>query len=154
MRTQSLEEAQERYGTIENGKWSEEDTWCVLVELSPVIASAWINSLTGQPARHIYCNKDMAPVLLQALQNVIDRGLLPQLKTFDGCFMIRDVRALPGHPSCHSYALAVDLNASENRLGEEPALSPEFVACFTDAGFSWGGNFSRKDGMHFSYAWE
>ena len=154
MRVQSLREAQAKYGAIQNGKWAEEDTWCVLLELSPTLSSYWINCLSGQPTRHIYCNKDMAPALLQALQNVLDRGLSSELKTFDGCFMIRDVRAQPGHPSTHSYALAIDLNAAENRLGEAPTLTPEFVACFTDAGFSWGGNFSRRDGMHFSYAWE
>jgi len=86
MRVQSVEDAQERYGIIQDGKWADEDTWCVLVELSSEISGGWINSLTGQPTRHIYCNKDIAPVLLQALQNVRDRGLVSELKTFDGCF--------------------------------------------------------------------
>jgi len=154
MRVRSFPEAQARYGLIKDGKWAEEDSWCVLVEFSPKISDSWINSLSGQPTRHIYCNKDMAPALLHALQNVLDRGLVSELKTFDGCFAIRDVRALPGHPSTHTYALAIDINAADNRLGKEPTLSPEFVACFTEAGFSWGGNFARRDGMHFSYAWE
>jgi len=96
----------------------------------------------------------MVEPLAQALQNLLDRGLLCELESFDGCFCIRDVRALPGQRSLHSYGIAIDVNASENKLGEQPSLSADFVACFTDAGFTWGGNFHRKDGMHFSRGWE
>ena len=40
-----------------------------------------------------------------------------------------------------------------NGLGEKPTMPSDFVACFTDAGFGWGGNYSsRKDGMHFTIA--
>jgi hypothetical protein len=28
-------------------------------------------------------------------------------------------------------------------------MSPELVACFKDAGFDWGGEWSKPDGMHF-----
>lgn len=149
----TLDQAIARYGKIENGKWADETKWMISHPL-PDFVTGWINSATGAPAHKIYCNKDLAPLLDQALTNLRDRGLLSELKTFDGCFLIRDVRGLPGHPSTHSFGLAIDLNASENKLGETPKLSPEFVKCFTDAGFSWGGNFTRKDGMHFSAAWE
>lgn len=125
-----------------------------MIQIPEVICANWKNVVTNQPARHIYCNRDMAPALLEALQNLRDRGFLGGLKTFDGCFSIRDVRAEPGKPSCHSYGLAIDVNAFENGLDQEPALSSEFVKCFTDVGFTWGGTFHRKDGMHFSYAWE
>jgi len=46
----------------------------------------------------------------------------------------------------------VDVNAFENAMGKEPKLSSGFVKCFTDAGFDWGGNWKRKDGMHFQLA--
>jgi hypothetical protein len=45
--------------------------------------------------------------------------------------------------------MAIDVNAFENGLGKKPKLSAGFVKCFTDAGFVWGGNFARLDGMHF-----
>lgn len=148
----TLSEAKARYGEIKNGHWADEAKWCVLH--TPPLALTWINTATGKRVEHIYMNRDLIGPLDRALKNVIDRGLISDLKTFDGCFQIRDVRALPGHPSCHSYGLAIDCNASENPLGHEPKMSPELVKCFTDEWFAWGGNFHRKDGMHFSFAFE
>lgn len=148
----SLTDCIAKYGPIVNGVWGNESKWCI--KLFTPKGLTWVNSLTGAVADHIYCNRDMATALQQALQNVIDRGIVAELKTFDGCFMVRDVRGEPGKPSTHGYACAIDINAKENRLGEQPTLSNALVKCFTDAGFSWGGNFHRLDGMHFSYAWE
>ena len=31
-------------------------------------------------------------------------------------------------------------------------MDKNLVKCFTDAGFGWGGNYSRPDGMHFTLA--
>jgi LysM repeat protein len=101
----------------------------------------------GFPKR-IFINKDFRPLLEKALQNLIDRGLEKELKTWDGVFIIRQKRGLSSL-SLHSWALAVDVNASENALNATPKLSKEFVKCFTDVGLEWGGNWSRKDGMHF-----
>lgn len=101
--------------------------------------------------KKIFVNKDFQPVLEQALRNVIDRGLASEMKTWDGCFIIRAKRGLLSL-SLHSWALAVDINAFENQLNQTPKLSPEFVKCFTDAGCDWGGEWTRKDGMHFEIA--
>lgn len=150
----SLDGAIFKYGAIVDGKWADEGKFCTALQIPDDISENWINSATGHPTTHIYCNKDMAPFLLQALQNVRDRGLLHELKTFDGCLMIRSVRGEPGKPSCHSYALAIDINSDENKLNQKPKMSYALVKCFTDVGFSWGGDFHRKDGMHFSLAWE
>lgn len=98
--------------------------------------------------KKIFINKDFKPVLKKALQNLIDRGFSKELKTWDGVFIIRTKRALSSL-SLHSWAIAVDVNASENQLNQTPKLSPGFVKCFTDAGCDWGGTWSRKDGMHF-----
>lgn len=152
MKATSLAGAQARYGAIVNGRWADEAKWCLLMPAPAALK--WINSATKGPVTHIYLNKDMLAALNLAFQNIIDRNLVDELKTFDGCFEIRDVRAEPGHPSCHSYGLAIDINAATNKLGEAPTMNPRLVTCFVDAGFDWGGNFHRKDGMHFSYAWE
>lgn len=98
--------------------------------------------------KRIYCNRDLIRPLEQAFRNLITRGFVEELKTWDGCFNIRKKRGL-NSMSLHSWAIAIDVNAFENGLGVEPKLSAGFVKCFTDAGFDWGGSWKRKDGMHF-----
>jgi len=98
--------------------------------------------------KKIFINKDFQPILEKALRNVIERGLAHELKTWDGCFIIRSKRGLSSL-SLHSWAVAIDVNAFENQLNQTPKLTPAFVKCFTDAGCDWGGSWQRKDGMHF-----
>lgn len=102
----------------------------------------------GLIPKRIYCNKDFVGPLGAAFKALIDTGCVKELKTWDGCFNIRKKRGLSSM-SLHSWGIAIDLNAFENGLGQHPKLSPEFVKCFTDNGFDWGGTWTRKDGMHF-----
>jgi hypothetical protein len=74
---------------------------------------------------------------------------LAELQTYNGSWVIRATRGRQ-LLSAHSWGIAIDVNASSNRLGQKPTLSAGFVAAFTRAGFAWGGNFHRPDGMHFS----
>lgn len=102
----------------------------------------------GVIPKRLYCNKDIVSPLSHAFQNLINRGLVSELKTFDGCFNIRKQRGAQSQ-SLHSWGVAIDVNAAWNGLGKQPVLTPGFVACFTDAGFDWGGTWKRLDGMHF-----
>jgi hypothetical protein len=102
----------------------------------------------GVIPKKIYMNKDMVEPLKKAFGNLISRGFVEELKTWDGCFNIRKKRG-GSTMSLHSWAIAVDVNAFENGFGKEPKLSSGFVKCFTDAGFDWGGTWKKKDGMHF-----
>jgi len=102
----------------------------------------------GVIPKKLYCNKDMIKPLTTAFSNLISRNIVQELKTFDGCFNIRKKRGLTSM-SLHSWGLAIDVNAAWNGLGVTPVLSQDFVKCFTDAGFDWGGAWQRKDGMHF-----
>lgn len=102
----------------------------------------------GVIPKKIYCNKDLVQPLSQAFKNLIDRGFVIELKTWDGCFNIRRIRG-GSAMSLHSWGIAIDVNAFENGLNATPKLSQGFVKCFTDAGFDWGGTWKRKDGMHF-----
>ena len=102
----------------------------------------------GVIPKKLYCNKIMIAPLIQAFTNLIDRGFVKELKTFDGCFNVRKKRGLTSM-SLHSWGVAIDVNAAWNGLNKTPQLSAGFVKCFTDAGFDWGGTWTRKDGMHF-----
>lgn len=122
----------------------------------------------GVIPKRIFCNKDLIAPLSQAFKNLIDRGFVSELKTWDGCYNYRPIRGYEAkykaamkagniakaitYLSIHSWACAIDVNAFENGLGVTPKLSAGFVKCFTDAGFDWGGGWTRKDGMHFQLA--
>jgi len=99
----------------------------------------------------VYCNNDLRAPLEKAFRNIIARGLTAQLKTWDGCYQVRNKRG-QGSLSIHSWALAIDVNAAWNRFGAKPTMSPALVKCFTDVGFDWGGTWSKPDGMHFQLA--
>ncbi len=105
----------------------------------------------GVIPKKLYCNKDMVKPLSAAFDNLIKRGYVSELRTWDGCFNIRKMRGLRSM-SLHSWGIAIDVNAQWNPLGGKVTLSAGFVKCFTDAGFDWGGTWTRKDGMHFQLA--
>jgi hypothetical protein len=103
----------------------------------------------GRIPKRIYCNVDAVLPLRTALTNIINRGLVDQVRTWDGCFNIRPMRGGSNY-SLHSWGIAVDINAATNRMGTEGDMSPELVQCWTDAGWKWGGEFLyRSDPMHF-----
>ena len=118
------------------------------LERSMVVWDVPTNLEVGVIPKKLYCNKDMGAPLSQAFKNLIDTGFVKELKTFDGCFNIRKKRGL-NSMSLHSWGIAIDVNAAWNGLNMTPQLSAGFVKCFTDAGFDWGGTWTRKDGMHF-----
>jgi hypothetical protein len=89
--------------------------------------------------------------LEKAFKNIIDRGLVNELKTWDGCFNIRKKRGATS-ASLHSWGIAIDINAAWNGFGKPPTMSKELVSCFKDVGFDWGGDWTRPDGMHFQLA--
>ena len=96
----------------------------------------------GVIPKRLYCNKDIIGPLSAAFSNLIHRGFISELKTFDGCFNIRKQRGAASQ-SLHSWGIAIDVNAAWNGLGKIPQLTPGFVKCFTDAGFDWGGLWQR-----------
>jgi hypothetical protein len=105
----------------------------------------------GVIPKKLYCNSAMIAPLTQAFENIIERNLISQIKTWDGCFNIRKKRGASSQ-SLHAWGIAIDINAAWNGFGKKPTMSPELVKCFTDAGFDWGGVWSKPDGMHFQLA--
>jgi hypothetical protein len=128
--------------------------WQVPADIrTPLMHVRFIAKGTIEFPKKIFVNNDFLPVLEKSLRNVIDRGFANEMKTWDGCFIIRNKINLQSL-SLHSWGLAVDINAFENQLGQKPKLSAGFAKCFTDAGCDWGGHWDGKriDGMHFQLA--
>jgi hypothetical protein len=141
-------EAEHAYGYPVNGHWAQESQWITSYPLPAGISMTY----AGKPVNHIVCHKDMVHPLSQAFANAIARGCAQELKTYGGCFAIRAVRGTSSSISWHSWGLAVDLNPESNPLASHGHWSANFVKCFKDAGFIWGGDFhSRKDPMHFQW---
>jgi hypothetical protein len=107
----------------------------------------------GVIPRRIYCNIDLVLPLSNAFKSLIETGMVNELKTWDGCFNIRQVRGYensnPPKMSLHSWGIAIDVNAFENGMGKIGRLSDGFISCFKQNGFDYGGEFSRSDPMHF-----
>lgn len=153
----TLKQAMREFGPVNllEKRWLEETKHMSLVIVPESIRQHMINTATGQPTGKIYINLRVAPALIEAFRLIEQRKLQSELKSFDGCLNVRSVRGTVGVLSAHCYGLAIDINAKGNGLGEEnPAINPALVKCFTDAGWTWGGAFARKDPMHFSYCWE
>jgi len=152
MKVKTLAEANLKYGVIENKIWADEPKWMVLLKIPKEISV--VADYTTKIQTKIYLNKDIIDPLNQVFTNLIKNNLQKELKIFSGCFCIRDVRGFPGILSAHAYGLALDWRGSEMPLGANSLWTPEFVKTWKDIGWSWGGDFSRKDPMHFSYCWE
>ena len=147
-----------RYGTPYDIKTQQEDEsiklqwehdWMELwtsKKFTEVTGLEW--PATG-PFRKIYCNRDLIPYLNVAFKNLIERDLFKELKTFDGSWCIRKIRGSNDKWSMHTFALAVDFNQAENKLGEVGKFSEEFLQCWRDSGWTCGADFERRDFMHY-----
>ena len=102
----------------------------------------------GVIPKRIYCNKRMVKPLEAAFRRLIQTGCVAELKTWDGCFNIRSKRRGTSY-SLHSWGVAIDVNAAWNPMGKPGTLSKEFVECFKESGFDWGGDWNVPDPMHF-----
>ena len=105
-----------------------------------------------KPAKRVYCNKVCIPDLELIFEEIEKEGLMGEFKTFDGCFNIRKIRGSSNRWSLHSFGLAFDFNAFENRVGTNGNMHPKIVEIFLSYGWAWGGHFERKDPMHFQRA--
>lgn len=102
----------------------------------------------GVIPKRIYCNKRMVKPLEAAFRRLIQTGCVSELKTWDGCFNIRSKRRGTSY-SLHSWGVAIDINAAWNPMGKPGTFSKEFVECFREASFDWGGDWAVPDPMHF-----
>ena len=100
------------------------------------------------------CAEAVAPLLVGFAQEFheliepLDRGQLD-----DWGFAFRDIRGTTNNLSNHASGTAIDLNATKHPLGKAGTFPNEKVpmlrALCKKYGLVWGGEFRRKDEMHF-----
>lgn len=107
----------------------------------------------------IFVHRLIEKQLVSAFQEIEDLGLKDRIISWSGAFYPRKVRGSATALSNHSWGTAIDINAPENWLGQEPAKLGkkgcllELVPIFNKWGFFWGGAYSRRlDCMHFECA--
>lgn len=109
------------------------------------------NEFNWFPAQRIFINKDFRIKLQSAFNNLDEVALHTEIKTFDGCYNERKVRGNAKLVSLHSWALAMDLNAHIEPLGQKTThWTGDFIGVMKAAGIFWGGDFKRHDSMHWS----
>ena len=140
------------YGPILAGIWNEASLWMTTIPVPLVLRPVW--KFQGHQVGSVGCNKDLVDPLQKAWSNLIGRNCIGLVSSYDGCLSVRKSRT-DQQQSVHSWALAVDINASTNLLGTAGNMDARLIACFVDAGFGWGGNFKTiKDPMHFEFVTE
>ncbi len=100
------------------------------------------------------CAEKVAPLLVgfaaefHNLIEPLDVGALD-----DWGYAYRDVRGVPGKLSNHASGTAIDLNSLRHPLGKvgtfDAAKVPMIRALAKKYGLTWGGDWTRKDEMHF-----
>ena len=100
------------------------------------------------------CAEKVAPLLIgfaAEFHNLIEPLDVGGLDDWGYCY--RDVRGVPGKLSNHASGTAIDLNASRHKLTQggsfEASKVPMLKALARKYGLAWGGNWLRKDEMHF-----
>jgi hypothetical protein len=102
----------------------------------------------------IRCHKKVSLSLLDALTEIGRFRGEKWLRANDydlygGCFNWRTIRGRTHKLSTHAWAIAIDLNPHLGPLGKQSRMPDFIVDAFVMRNWIWGGDFSRKDAMHF-----
>jgi hypothetical protein len=102
----------------------------------------------------LYMHKKIGPVVINALEELVNEKGIEYIidnkhNRWGGCFNYRPQRGDSGEMSTHSFGAAIDLNPALAPRGGESNQPDYVVKAFLKRGFTWGGEFSVVDGMHF-----
>lgn len=96
-------------------------------------------------------HRKIAEILAVTLQDLVAEGVWPLLQTYDGGYTWRQKRG-SRKLSMHAFGAAIDFNAATNGLGNHDFdMPPQVVSVFRRNGWTWGGQWSVPDGMHFQF---
>ena len=114
--------------------------YCEMWEISKDFSWTKDVLVYGKPWNKVYINKDFKKRLSVAFTNLEKAGLHKEIKTFDGCYVLRQVRG-KNAISLHSWAMAIDFNSETEKLGQEYTnWSGQFIGIMKAAGIYWGGD--------------
>ena len=152
-RPENRQDCINRYGPISADSqmglvWKDAPKWVLPF---PVPEGMSLKLYDGKVIHRIFCNKDIHKPLAKVFSELIWTGCHTEIQTFDGCFNVRWVRGKPGIESFHSWAIAIDLNAHLMPLNQPSKWTKQFVQIWKDAGWTWGGDFTRLDCQHFQF---
>lgn len=98
----------------------------------------------------VTCHRAIIDQMYNALVEIEAAGLAGEIYQYSGCWVPRHMLWDPSRGiSQHAWGLAFDINVPTNQYGATPTLHPGIVDAFRRWGFTWGGDFSTPDGMHF-----
>lgn len=101
-------------------------------------------------ARSVRVHQAIAPVVKETFEELAT-SCWSKLRTYDGGYAWRLQRGSARKISMHSYGGALDFDAQTNQLGEVGDMDPQVIAVFVKHGWTWGGTWKRRDGMHFQF---
>ena len=150
---QTTREMEDLYGEIQftdgNSKWGTGLGWIT-------ITNDWKNEYVKRVVLPVvgvqYVNKIVEPSLRAVLELIEERGLGGNVRTC-ACWAPRHKMHDPARGlSTHSWAAAVDINASTNGVGSVGDLDSGIVSAFESLSWVWGGRWRPSDPMHFQLA--
>lgn len=137
-----------------SAKWESEN----LVSIRPPYRMTY----AGKPITGIRVHKKCAESLKRVLNRIWESAGKDQATVdrwgasiYGGAYNYRLMRG--GNAlSMHSWGCAIDLDPARNGLGDQTphfANVPEVLDAFAAEGWEWGGDWSRRDGMHWQASW-
>lgn len=119
------------------------------IALFPLPFPLMFGNVVLQRAR---CHRLLVPVFTSVLETIKARGLTPHVRHFGGTYVLRPIIGDAVRLSTHAWGIAIDLNPATNQLGTAGDMHPGVIDVFEQHRFIWGGNFRRRDPMHFQFA--
>lgn len=95
-------------------------------------------------------NQAIAPEVIALFLDWDRADVWHRFITFDGAYTWRPKRG-SNNLSMHGYGAAIDFNAGTNQLGTPGNMDEEVVRIAKGRGWTWGGEWSRPDPMHFQF---
>ena len=93
------------------------------------------------PVKNIEIHKHFKTMLENAFTDLVLYDLYKEIKTFEGCFKLRNVKGSNTVLSLHAWGAAIDLNGKENPHGAVGRWSEAFIHIMSANGIFCGQNW-------------